>query len=48
MRKRLVRALVFVAVAVGAAVGVASGAGALDLIRDHGASTAVRHGVNWD
>jgi hypothetical protein len=47
MRKRLVRALIFVAVAVGAAVGGASAAGALDF--DFGGTqTAVGDGTHWD
>ena len=45
MRKRLVGALIFVAVTVGAAVGVASGAGALGGGSGH---TAVRSGTVWD
>ena len=45
MRKRLVRALVFVAVAVGAAVGASPAAGALDLGGDRVATT---RGITWD
>lgn len=44
MRKRLIRAAVFVAVALGVAMGAASVAGATDL-GDQVASTA---GIIWD
>jgi hypothetical protein len=48
MRKRLVRALIFVAVAVGAAVGGASAAGALDF--DFGTAGGAIGGdsTSWD
>lgn len=46
MRKRLVRALVFVAVALGVAVGVGSAAGALDF--NFGETTAVTTGTHWE
>ncbi|HVD27789.1 MAG TPA: hypothetical protein VNC79_04730 [Mycobacteriales bacterium] len=45
MRKRLVRAIVFIAVAIGVAVGAANAAGALDL---GGSSTVSTDGINWD
>jgi hypothetical protein len=44
MRKRFVRALIFVAVAVGVAVGASSAAGALDF----GGSSAVVDSTSWD
>ena len=43
MRKRLVRAVIFLAVATGIAVGAASAAGAVSLPR-----TPVTDGVYWD
>ncbi len=45
MRKRLVRALIFIAVAVGVAVGGASAAGAIDLGSSGGATS---DGAWWD
>lgn len=45
MRKRLVRALIFIAIAVGASVGGASAAGALDLGDSY---SAVTDGTIWD
>jgi hypothetical protein len=44
MRKRLVRAIVFVVVAIGAAVGGANAAGALDF----GVPTVGGDSVGWD
>lgn len=44
MGKRLVRALVFIAVALGLAVGAASAAGAVDF----GSGFAVTNGSVWD
>jgi hypothetical protein len=43
MRKRLVRAVIFIAVATGIAVGAASAAGAVTLPH-----TAVTDGIYWD
>lgn len=48
MRKRLVRALVFVAVAVGVAVGAAGAAGALESFHFGGPDRAATSGVTWD
>lgn len=45
MRKRLIRALIFIAVAVGVAIGASSAAGALDL--DFGGSSASVDGSTW-
>lgn len=46
MRKRLIRALIFIVVAVGVAVGASSAAGALDL--DFGGSPAATvDGSTW-
>ena len=45
MRKRLIRALIFVAVAIGVAIGAGSAAGAIDL--DFGSSTATVDGSSW-
>jgi len=44
MRKRLVRAVVFIAVAIGVAVGGASAAGAVDF----GHAVVSTDGVIWD
>ena len=44
MRNRLVRAVVFVAVALGVAVGAAGAAGAADL----GSRVATTAGIIWD
>lgn len=46
MRKRFVRALIFIAVAIGVAVGASSAAGALDF--DFGGSSPVTDGSAWD
>jgi hypothetical protein len=43
MRKRLLRAVIFIAVAIGVAVGAAGAAGAVGL-----PSTAVSDGIFWD
>ena len=46
MRKRLIRALIFVAVAIGVAIGAGSAAGAIDL--DFGGSrSATLDGSTW-
>ena len=45
MRKRLIRALIFIAVAVGVAVGTSTAAGALDF--DFGSRTASIDGSTW-
>ena len=45
MQKRLIRALIFVAIAIGVAVGAGSAAGAIDL--DFGSSRAVVDGSTW-
>jgi hypothetical protein len=45
MRKRLVRAIVFVAVAIGVAVGAAGAAGALDFGSGYSVNT---DGAAWD
>jgi hypothetical protein len=47
MRKRLVRAVIFIAVAFGAAVGAASAAGAVPGVHFGGGATAV-DGASWD
>ena len=46
MRKRLVRAVVFIAIAFGLAVGAADAAGAMPSIHFGGGSTA--DGASWD
>jgi hypothetical protein len=45
MRKRLIRALIFIAIAVGVAVGASSAAGALDL--DFGSTSSTVDGSTW-
>lgn len=47
MRKRLVRALVFVVVALGASVGIGSAAGAIELDSGPGHSFTT-FGIVWD
>ena len=48
MRKRLVRAVVFIAVAFGAAVGAANAAGAMEGMHFGGGAAVVRDGASWD
>jgi hypothetical protein len=45
MRKRLIRGLIFIAVAVGVAVGASSAAGAMDL--DFGSTAVTVDGSTW-
>jgi hypothetical protein len=48
MRKRLVRALVFIAVTLGVAAGAANAAGAADLSSFRGGGGITTDGMNWD